>query len=120
MRVAMMISNLPRCAGCVENFRQNGCPQSVGVRTIVDDASVYDHLKLMSAFVYAAGYKGLLVGLDEMVNIFKLSSAQARNANYEQICASSTMFFRVALKTWFPAGRDTGIFDEHPPWPLQL
>jgi hypothetical protein len=51
----------------------------------VDDASVYDHLKLMSAFVYAAGYKGLLVGLDEMVNLFKLSSAQARNANYEQI-----------------------------------
>jgi hypothetical protein len=39
----------------------------------------------MSAFVCAAGYKGLLVGLDEMVNIFKLSSAQARNANYEQI-----------------------------------
>lgn len=59
--------------------------KALGVRTIVDDASVYDHLKLMSAFVCAAGYKGLLVGLDEMVNIFKLSSAQARNANYEQI-----------------------------------
>jgi hypothetical protein len=39
----------------------------------------------MSAFVCEAGYKGLLVGLDEMVNLFKLSSAQARNANYEQI-----------------------------------
>jgi hypothetical protein len=59
--------------------------KALGVRTIVDDASVYDHLKLMSAFVRAAGYKGLLVGLDEMVNLFKLSSAQARNANYEQI-----------------------------------
>lgn len=57
----------------------------LGVRTIVDDASIYDHLKLMSAFVCEAGYKGLLVGLDEMVNLFKLSSAQARNANYEQI-----------------------------------
>ena len=59
--------------------------KALGVRTIVDDASVYDHLKLMSAFVCEAGYKGLLVGLDEMVNLFKLSSAQARNANYEQI-----------------------------------
>lgn len=59
--------------------------KALGVRTIVDDASVYDHLKLMSAFVTSAGYKGLLVGLDEMVNLFKLSSAQARNANYEQI-----------------------------------
>jgi len=59
--------------------------KALGVRTIVDDASVYDHLKLMSAFVCAAGYKGLLVGLDEMVNLYKLTSSQARNANYEQI-----------------------------------
>lgn len=59
--------------------------KALGVRTIIDDASVYDHLKLMSAFVKEAGYKGLLVGLDEMVNLFKLTSAQARNANYEQI-----------------------------------
>lgn len=59
--------------------------KALGVRSIVDDASVYDHLKLMSEFVLAAGYKGLLVGWDEMVNLFKLNSAQARNANYEQI-----------------------------------
>lgn len=59
--------------------------KALGVRTIIDDASVYDHLKLMSAFVCAAGYKGLLVGLDEMVNLYKLTSSQARNANYEQI-----------------------------------
>lgn len=59
--------------------------KALGVRTIVDDASVYDHLNLMSAFVCEAGYKGLLVGLDEMVNLYKLTSAQARNANYEQI-----------------------------------
>lgn len=58
---------------------------ALGVRTIVDDANIYDHLKLMSAFVREAGYKGLLVGLDEMVNLYKLTSAQARNANYEQI-----------------------------------
>jgi hypothetical protein len=35
--------------------------------------------------VCEAGYKGMLVGLDEMVNLFKLTSSQARNANYEQI-----------------------------------
>lgn len=55
------------------------------VRTIIDDASVYDHLKLMSAFVREAGYKGLLVVLDEMVNLYKLANSRARNANYEQI-----------------------------------
>lgn len=59
--------------------------KALGVRTIVDDASVYDHTKLMSAFVKEAGYQGLLVGFDELVNLFKLTSSQARNSNYEQI-----------------------------------
>jgi hypothetical protein len=59
--------------------------KALGVRSIIDDANVYDHLKLMSAFVREAGYQGLLVGLDELVNLYKLTSSQARNANYEQI-----------------------------------
>ncbi|GAB1823653.1 ATP-binding protein [Herbidospora sp. RD11066] len=58
---------------------------ALGVRTIIDDASFHDHLKLMSRFVRLAGYDGLLVCLDEMVNLYKLASTQARNANYEQI-----------------------------------
>lgn len=59
--------------------------QALGVRVIVDDASVYDHWKLLSAFVRLAGYSGLLITLDEMVNLHKLQSSQARSANYEQI-----------------------------------
>lgn len=39
----------------------------------------------MSLFVRQAGYEGLLVNLDEMVNLYKLSSTQARTSNYEQI-----------------------------------
>lgn len=58
---------------------------ALGVRTIVDDASFYDHLKLLSQFITMAGYQGLLVCLDEMVNLYKLANSQARNANYEQI-----------------------------------
>lgn len=58
---------------------------ALGVRTIVDDASVYDHFKLLSLFVRQAGYAGLLVNLDEMVNLYKLSSQKARVSNYEQI-----------------------------------
>ena len=58
---------------------------ALNVRTIIDDASVYDHLKLLSAFVREAGYKGLLIVLDEMVNLYKLVNSQARNGNYEQI-----------------------------------
>jgi hypothetical protein len=59
--------------------------RDLGVRTIISDASFYDSLKLMSLFVRQAGYTGLIVNLDEMVNLYKLSSTQARTANYEQI-----------------------------------
>ncbi|MCH4564705.1 ATP-binding protein [Halomonas sp. EGI 63088] len=59
--------------------------QALGVRTIIDDANVYQSLKLMARFVRLAGFEGLLVTLDEMVNLYKLSNSQARNANYEQI-----------------------------------
>lgn len=58
---------------------------ALGVRTIVDDASVYDQLKLMGRFVRLAGFSGLLVCLDELVNLYKLANAQARNSNYEQL-----------------------------------
>lgn len=59
--------------------------QALGVRTIVDDAAVYDQLKLMARFIRLAGFSGLLVNLDELVNLYKLANTQARNSNYEQI-----------------------------------
>lgn len=59
--------------------------KALGVRSIICDASFYDSLKLMSLFVRQAGYGGLLVNLDEMVNLYKLNSRQARHSNYEQI-----------------------------------
>ena len=58
---------------------------ALGVRTIIDDASVYDQLKLLARFVRLAGFSGVLICLDEMVNLYKLTNTQARNANYEQI-----------------------------------
>jgi hypothetical protein len=58
---------------------------ALDVRTIIDDSSIYDHLKLLSLFVRQAGYKGLLVNLDEMVNLYKLASSKARTSNYEQL-----------------------------------
>lgn len=59
--------------------------QALPVRSIIDDADVYDTFKLLSGFVRIAGYTGLLVIFDEMVNLYKLQSSQARNQNYEQI-----------------------------------
>jgi hypothetical protein len=59
--------------------------QDLGVRTIVDDATVYDQIKLLSRFIVLAGYSGLYVVLDEAVNLYKLTSTQARTSNYEQL-----------------------------------
>jgi hypothetical protein len=58
---------------------------ALGVRTIIDDASFYDTLKLMARFVRLAGFAGLLICFDEMVNLYKLANTVARNGNYEQV-----------------------------------
>jgi len=59
--------------------------QALGVRTIVNDANVYDQIKLLSLFIRLAGFGGLLICLDEMVNLYKMAHTQSRNTNYEQI-----------------------------------
>lgn len=59
--------------------------KALGVRTIIDDASIYDHLKLFARFVRLAGYAGLVACFDEMVNLYKLANTRARNSNYELI-----------------------------------
>ncbi len=59
--------------------------KTLGVRSIISDGDVYDHFKLMSLFVRQAGYKGLLICIDEMVNLYKLSNTKARTSNYEQL-----------------------------------
>ena len=59
--------------------------KALGVTAIVEDASVYDQLKLMARFIRLAGYSGLLVSLDELVNLYKMSHTQSRKSNYEQI-----------------------------------
>lgn len=59
---------------------------ALGVRTIIDDESIYDHLKLLAAFVRLAGYQGMLVCLDEMVVLsHRLNNRAARDRNYEAV-----------------------------------
>ncbi len=59
--------------------------QALGVREIIGDAALYDQLKLLARFCRLAGYQGLLICLDEMVNLYKLPNPVSRNNNYEQI-----------------------------------
>ena len=58
---------------------------ALGARSIVDDGNWYDQLKLLGRFVRQAGYGGLVVCLDELVNLYKLANSKARNTNYEQV-----------------------------------
>ncbi len=57
----------------------------LGINFIVTDETWYDFLKIFAAFLVGAGYKGLLVMIDELVNIFKISNSITRANNYEKI-----------------------------------
>ncbi len=59
--------------------------EELGIGFIVTDENWYDFLKLMAAFLVGAGYKGLLVIIDELVNIYKIPNAITRANNYEKI-----------------------------------
>jgi bacteriophage exclusion system BrxC/D-like protein len=58
---------------------------ALGIRTIIDDSNFYDTLKLLALFVRLAGFTGLVICFDEMVNVYKLANTLARNGNYEQV-----------------------------------
>lgn len=60
--------------------------RDLGVRSIIDDADVYDYLKLLAKFARIMGHQGLVVCIDELVVLsHRLPSARARAANYEAI-----------------------------------
>lgn len=55
------------------------------INFIVNDENWYDFLKIFAAFLVSAGYKGMLVVIDELVNIFKIPNSVTRANNYEKI-----------------------------------
>jgi len=57
----------------------------LNVNFIVSDDNWYDFLKVFAVFLVRAGYKGLLIIIDELVNIFKISHTATRQGNYEKI-----------------------------------
>ncbi|MCL2701385.1 MAG: ATP-binding protein [Phycisphaerae bacterium] len=57
----------------------------LGINFIVTDETWYDFLKIFAMFLVSAGFKGLLVVIDELVNIFKIPNSITRQNNYEKI-----------------------------------
>ena len=59
--------------------------QELGVNIVITDDDWYEYLKLFAAFLKQAGYSGMLVLIDELVNIYKIPHAITRQYNYEKI-----------------------------------
>ena len=57
----------------------------LGTSTIITDDDWYDYIKLLARFLVLAGYKGMLVLIDELVNLYKIPNAITRQYNYEKI-----------------------------------
>lgn len=59
--------------------------QELGVNIVITDDDWYEYLKIFAAFLKQAGYNGMLVLIDELVNIYKIPNAITRQYNYEKI-----------------------------------
>ncbi len=59
--------------------------RELGTQGIINDDNWYDFIKLISCFVKAIGYKGLMIYIDECVNLYKITNRVSREKNYEKI-----------------------------------
>ena len=84
------------------------------VDSIIDDQNWYEFLKLFALFVKKAGYKGLLVFIDEGVNLYKINHKQARDSNYEKVLTifNDTMQGKAEYIGVFMSGTPEFIYDE--------
>ena len=59
--------------------------EALGINMIITDDDWYDYLKLFAAFFRLAGYAGMMIMVDELVNIYKSPNAITRQYNYEKL-----------------------------------
>ena len=57
----------------------------LGVNIIITDDDWYEYIKLFALFLRKAGYSGLMILIDELVNIYKIPNSITRQYNYEKI-----------------------------------
>ena len=59
--------------------------EELGVNIIITDDDWYDYLKLFAVFFRLAGYSGMMIMIDELVNIYKIPNSITRQYNYEKM-----------------------------------
>ncbi len=57
------------------------------VGCVIDDDNWYNFIKLIAALSVRLGYSGLIVFIDECVNLYKIPNRISREANYEKLLA---------------------------------
>ena len=59
--------------------------EELGVSLIITDDDWYDYLKIFAVFFRMAGYAGMMIMIDELVNLYKIPNAITRQYNYEKL-----------------------------------
>ena len=68
-----------------EYTRKTHAKEALGVNIIITDDDWYEYIKLFAMFFRLAGYSGLMIMVDELVNIYKIPNAITRQYNYEKM-----------------------------------
>ena len=68
-----------------EYIRKTDAKEALGVNIIITDEDWYEYLKLFAMFFRLAGYSGMMIMVDELVNIYKIPNAVTRQYNYEKM-----------------------------------
>lgn len=61
--------------------------EDLGVNIIITDDDWYDYLKIFASFFRLAGYAGMMIFIDELVNLYKIPNTITRQYNYEKLLA---------------------------------
>ena len=61
--------------------------RELGVNIIITDDDWYEYIKIFAAFLRKAGYSGLYIMIDELVNLYKITNSITRQNNYEKMLA---------------------------------
>lgn len=59
--------------------------EALGINIVITDDDWYEYLKLFATFFRLAGYSGMMIMIDELVNIYKIPNTITRQYNYEKI-----------------------------------
>ena len=90
--MALLYDNSEKKSACLRWLRgefntKTEASSMLGFRVgmVIDDDNWYDSIKIIASLSVKLGYAGLILFIDECVNLYKIPNRIAREANYEKI-----------------------------------